>query len=138
MIRSVLSFFSHTTILKEGGGLFTLMHKGCVIVMLRHPVLVAEELYLDYYSNRRTAPHNADEHSLLLLHDAENGGGHFMMGRVADVMTTLATGAAADGYTVQDLLHCVNSTKYYDNRFTRMCVNIPPHIQVTDKHFCDT
>ena len=106
--RSYFHFFA-TPYYTQGVELLTLMHKGRIIAMLCHPVLVAEEMYVEYLQSKQRRMTTA-------------------------TMKTSASSLSFD-YTVQDVLHHVNSTNYYDNQLTRMLVNIPPDVKVTEELF---
>ncbi|KAL3823498.1 hypothetical protein ACHAXA_010820 [Cyclostephanos tholiformis] len=106
-----LFHFLATPYYREGVDLLTQMHRGRMIVMMSHPVYVAEGMYLSSRQPQRA----------------------FGGGRTMDAITPEAGG----GYDVRDLVKHVNSTDYYDNYMTRMLANIPPDIEVTDEHFRD-
>lgn len=60
--------------------------------------------------------------------------------RMTTTITAMKTSASSSsslslGYTVQDVLQYVNNTIYYDNQLTRMLVNIPPNVKVTEELF---
>ena len=107
--RSYFHFFA-TPYYTQGVELLTLMHKGRIIAMLRHPVLVAEEMYVEYLQSKQRRMTTA-------------------------TMKTSASSSLSFDYTVQDVLHHVNSTNYHDNQLTRMLVNIPPDVKVTEELF---
>ena len=110
-----LFHFLATPHYQEGARLLTLKHKGRMIVIMTHPVLIAEGVYLSSSSSSS-------------MTTVEEGGRGQRRGRTG-------MGSNGEEYDVRDLVAHVNSTNYYDNFMTRMLANVPPNVDVTDEHF---
>ena len=124
-----LFHFLATPHYREGIGLLSQVHRGRMIVVMSHPVYVAEGIYL---SSRRQQ-HRFGGGGV----DGRGGTMTMYDGRTS---TTVEYDDAGEGggaleYDVGDLVEHVNSTDYYDNHMTRMLANVPPNVDVTDEHF---
>ncbi len=132
-----LFHFLATPHYREGVGLLSQVHRGRMIVVMSHPVYVAEGMYLSSRHRRRRFGDGGD---------GDGGGRRGDVRTMKDgrASTTVEYDEAKDGgegaaddddYDVRDLIRHVNSTSYHDNRLTRMLANVQPNVDVTDEHF---
>jgi hypothetical protein len=92
---------------QEGAALFTPKHRGRVIAILEHPVIVVQKNFVSSLSSTAFSLHMASSNQHQQHHDA----------------------------LLEQLIQYVNSTNYVDNTMTRMISNVPHPIPLTEEHF---
>ena len=92
---------------QEGAALFTPKHRGRVIAILEHPVIVVQKNFVSSLSSTAFSLHMASSNQHQQHHDA----------------------------LLEQLIQYVNSTNYVDNTMTRMISNVPHPTPLTEEHF---
>ena len=98
---------------QEGAALFTPKHRGRVIAILEHPVIIVQRNFIAALLSSSTSSPS--------LHAASS--------------SSFTNQQQHDALLHEQLIQYVNSTNYIDNTMTRMISNIPYPTPLTEEHF---